>query len=59
MGGKTQIEVTLHVKVPGEWYEALRDLSEKCEGTIHQQAKLAIRERLERVSAIPKRACAS
>lgn len=41
-------EETLHVKIPAEWYEGLRTLADGCEGTIHQQAKIAIRERLER-----------
>lgn len=49
---KTQSEITLHVKVPGEWYEFLKALSERCEGTIHQQARLAIRERLERCGLV-------
>ena len=41
-------EETLHVKIPVEWYEGLRRIANHCEGTIHQQAKIAIRERLER-----------
>ncbi len=44
-------EMTLHVKIPVGWYEGLRRLSDQVEGTIHQQARLAIRERLERTGA--------
>lgn len=52
MSKEIQTETTLHVKVPTEWYEALRRIADSCEGTIHQQAKLAVREKLERVGAI-------
>ena len=42
------MEQVIHVKVPEEWYEGLRTLAEDCEGTMNQQTRLAIRERLER-----------
>ncbi len=42
------MEQGIHVKVPGEWYEGLRTLASAAEGTINQQTRLAIRERLER-----------
>ncbi|MBR2838237.1 MAG: hypothetical protein IKE55_05625 [Kiritimatiellae bacterium] len=42
------MEQVIHVKVPEEWYEGLRTLADDCEGTINQQTRLAIRERLER-----------
>lgn len=52
MSKEIPTETTLHLKVPTEWYEALRRMAARCEGTIHQQAKLAVREKLERVGAI-------
>ena len=42
------MEQVIHVKVPTEWYEGLRTLANDSEGTINQQTRLAIRERLER-----------
>ena len=42
------MEQVIHVKVPEGWYEGLRTLADECEGTINQQTRLAIRERLER-----------
>jgi hypothetical protein len=42
------MDQVIHVKVPGEWYEGLRALADAAEGTINQQTRLAIRERLER-----------
>lgn len=42
------MDVVIHVKVPGTWYEGLRGLAEDSAGTISQQVRLAIRERLER-----------
>ena len=44
-------EITIHVKIPGGWYEGLRRLASEVEGSVHQQARLAIRERLERTGA--------
>ena len=42
------MERVIHVKVPEAWYEGLRALAADSEGTINQQTRLAIRERLER-----------
>ena len=42
----------IRVKVDDAWYEGLGTLAERCEGTIHQQTRLAIRERLEREGMI-------
>ena len=42
------MEQVIHVKVPEEWYKGLRALANDAEGTINQQTRLAIRERLER-----------
>jgi predicted transcriptional regulator len=42
------MDMTLHVRLPEEWYNGLRRIADSVEGTIHQQAKLAIRDRLER-----------
>ena len=42
------MDVLIHVKIPGTWYEGLRGLAESSAGTISQQVRLAIRERLER-----------
>ncbi len=44
-------DMVIHIKIPGEWYEALRRLADQVEGTVHQQTRLAIRERLERTCA--------
>ena len=41
-------EMVIHIKIPVGWYEQLRRLADQVEGTIHQQTRLAIRERLER-----------
>lgn len=52
MKPKTQTtEMTIHIKIPVGWYEGLRRLADQVEGTIHQQTRLAIRERLERTGA--------
>lgn len=42
------MDAVIHVKVPEGWYRGLRTLAEESEGTINQQTRLAIRERLER-----------
>ena len=42
----------IHVKVEDEWYKGLNTLAKQSEGTIHQQTRLAIRERLEREGMI-------
>ena len=42
------METVIHVKVPDGWYAGLKSLAEDSEGTINQQTRLAIRERLER-----------
>lgn len=42
----------IRVKVDDAWYRGLGTLAERCEGTIHQQTRLAIRERLEREGMI-------
>ena len=49
------MEQVIHVKVPGEWYEGLRTLASATEGTINQQTRLAIRERLERKGLLAER----
>lgn len=49
------MEQVIHVKVPGEWYEGLRTLASAAEGTINQQTRLAIRERLERSGLLAER----
>ena len=49
------MEQVIHVKVPGEWYEGLRTLASAAEGTINQQTRLAIRERLERKGLLAER----
>lgn len=38
----------IRVKVDDAWYKGLGVLAKRSEGTIHQQTRLAIRERLER-----------
>lgn len=38
----------IRVKIDDDWYEGLGVLAKRSEGTIHQQARLSIRERLER-----------
>ena len=42
------MDAVIHVKVPEGWYAGLKTLAEDSEGTINQQTRLAIRERLER-----------
>lgn len=42
------MDAVIHVKVPEGWYRGLRTLADESEGTINQQTRLAIRERLER-----------
>lgn len=42
------MDAVIHVKVPEDWYRGLRTLADESEGTINQQTRLAIRERLER-----------
>ena len=42
------MDTVIHVKVPEGWYQGLRTLADESEGTINQQTRLAIRERLER-----------
>lgn len=49
------MDTVIHVKVPGEWYEGLRALADASEGTINQQTRLAIRERLERKGLLARR----
>lgn len=44
----------ISVKVDDVWYEGLGVLAKRSEGTIHQQARLSIRERLEREGMIEK-----
>lgn len=41
------MEQVIHVRVPSDWYEGLRSLADRSEGTINQQTRLAIRDRLE------------
>lgn len=48
------MEQVIHVKVPSEWYAGLRTLADDTEGTINQQTRLAIRERLERKGMLGK-----
>ena len=49
------MEQVIHVKVPEGWYEGLRALADESEGTINQQTRLAIRERLERNGLLAER----
>ena len=42
----------IHVKVEDDWYKGLNTLAKRDEGNIHQQTRLAIRERLEREGMI-------
>ncbi len=48
-------EMVIHIKIPVGWYEQLRRLADQVEGTIHQQTRLAIRERLERKGLLAER----
>jgi len=49
------MDQVIHVKVPEGWYEGLRTLANGAEGTINQQTRLAIRERLERKGLLAER----
>ena len=49
------METVIHVKVPEVWYAGLKTLAEDSEGTICQQTRLAIRERLERNGLLAER----
>ena len=49
------MDQVIHVKVPEGWYEGLRTLADAAEGTINQQTRLAIRERLERKGLLAER----
>lgn len=49
------METVIHVKVPEEWYAGMRSLAEDSEGSINQQTRLAIRERLERKGLLARR----
>lgn len=49
------METVIHVKVPEGWYAGLKSLAEDSEGTINQQTRLAIRERLERNGLLARR----
>ena len=49
------METVIHCKVPGEWYKGLKSLADEAEGTINQQTRLAIRERLERKGLLASR----
>ena len=42
----------IRVKIDDDWYEKMGALAKRCEGNIHQQTRLAIRERLEREGMI-------
>lgn len=42
------MDAVIHVKVPDVWYAGLKSLAEDSEGSVNQQTRLAIRERLER-----------
>ena len=46
------MDKVIHVRVPDEWYAGLKGLADESEGSINQQARLAIRERLEREGRI-------
>lgn len=49
------MDTVIHVKVPEEWYAGMRSLAEDSEGSINQQTRLAIRERLERKGLLARR----
>ena len=49
------MDTVIHVKVPEGWYAGLKTLANDSEGTINQQTRLAIRERLERKGLLAKR----
>ena len=49
------METVIHVKVPDVWYAGLKTLADNYEGTINQQTRLAIRERLERKGLLAER----
>ena len=46
------MDYTLHVKIPLEWRDGLNELAEEKCGTTHGEARLAIREHLERTGKI-------
>ena len=49
------MDAVIHVKVPEVWYAGLKTLADDAEGTINQQTRLAIRERLERKGLLAER----
>ena len=49
------MDAVIHVKVPEVWYAGLKTLADDSEGTINQQTRLAIRERLERKGLLAER----
>ena len=49
------MDAVIHVKVPELWYAGLKTLADDSEGTINQQTRLAIRERLERKGLLAER----
>lgn len=49
------MDAVIHVKVPEVWYAGLKTLADASEGTINQQTRLAIRERLERKGLLAER----
>ena len=49
------MDAVIHVKVPEVWYAGLKTLADNSEGTINQQTRLAIRERLERKGLLAER----
>ena len=49
------MDTVIHVKVPDGWYAGLKTLADETEGTINQQTRLAIRERLERNGLLAER----
>ena len=49
------MDTVIHVKVPDGWYAGLKTLADETEGTINQQTRLAIRERLERKGLLAER----
>lgn len=49
------MDAVIHVKVPEVWYAGLKTLADDSEGTINQQTRLAIRERLERKGILAER----
>jgi len=49
------MDTVMHIKVPENWYAGLKALADESEGTISQQTRLAIRERLERKGLLAER----